>query len=261
MLIDTHSHLDVLMSEPDFDNWVEDARAQGVQCGLITTGDSRGFESARTCAHRVGWSYGLGIHPMFVANVDDSELDLLNQSLESNIDDPRLVAVGEIGLDYYIDDPNRERQEKFFVEQMRFAQNFALPVSVHARRALFRVMAIIKAFPQVKGVIHAFPGSKEEARQVIDLGWKIGVGGAVTYTGSKRLRDVVRYAPIDALVLETDCPDMAPANRENRRSYPSDIADYAALIAELRHESLEVITESTFANALSVFPRLATLLS
>ena len=120
-------------------------------------------------------------------------------------------------------------------------------------------MAIIKQFPQVKGVIHAFPGSKEEARQVVDLGWKIGVGGAVTYPGSKRLRDVVRFVPIEALVLETDCPDMAPADRVDRRSYPADIAHYAAIVAQLRGETTDAVTEAIFANALAAFPRLANL--
>ena len=261
MFIDTHSHLDVLAGESDFESWMEQARSLGVKTGLITTGDSKGFEVARACAHRVDWAYGLGIHPMFIEGVQDCELEVLDQALEKNIEDARLVAVGEIGLDFYIDNPDKERQERFFVEQMRLAEKYDLPVSVHARRALYRVMAIIKAFPRVKGVIHAFPGSKEEARQIADLGWKLGVGGAVTYPGSKRLRDVVRYAPIDALVLETDCPDMAPFNRSDHRSYPADIATYATIVAELRGESPKVLSEALFTNTLSVFPRLSKLLS
>lgn len=261
MYIDTHSHLDVLAPEPDFEKWLAAGRDAGVKCGLITTGDSRGFNAALQCARRVGWGYGFGVHPMFVDGVEDDELQLLDQSLASSVDDFRLVAVGEIGLDFYIENPDKVRQEMFFVEQMRLAQKYALSVSVHARRALFRVMAIIKQFPDVRGVIHAFPGSKEEARQVIDLGWKIGVGGAVTYPGSKRLHDVVRYVPIEALVLETDCPDMAPFERVDRRSYPADIATYAACVAQLRGESLESVSQATFANSLNVFPRLANLLS
>ena len=259
MFIDTHSHLDVLALESDFESWVEAGRSLGVKTGLITTGDSNGFQSAIDCAHRVGWGYGLGVHPMFVDGVEDLELDVLDQSLAVHFDDLRLVAVGEIGLDFYIENPDKVRQEKFFIEQMRLAEKYSLPVSVHARRALFRVMAIIKQFPQVKGVIHAFPGSKEEARQVVDLGWKIGVGGAVTYPGSKRLRDVVRFVPIEALVLETDCPDMAPADRVDRRSYPADIAHYAAIVAQLRGETTDTVTEAIFSNALAAFPRLANL--
>ena len=261
MFIDTHSHLDVLAAEFDFDGWMEQARALGVRSGLITTGDSKGFVAARDCAHRVDWAYGFGIHPMFIEGVTDAELEVLDQALFQHREDPRLIAVGEIGLDFYIDNPDKERQERFFVEQMHLAEKYDLPVSVHARRALYRVMAIIKSFPRVKGVIHAFPGSKEEARQIVDLGWKLGVGGAVTYPGSKRLREVIRYVPIEALVLETDCPDMAPIDRSDRRSYPADIATYAAIVAELRGESPNEVSKAIFSNTLSVFPRLTSLLS
>ncbi len=260
MFIDTHSHLDVLAADPDFAVWMADASRKGVQCGLITTGDAHSFESALRVAHQVDWVYGLGVHPMFVPGVKDSELQVLDEALAARIEDERLVAVGEIGLDFYVDDPDHDRQERFFIEQMRLAQKYDLPVSVHARRALYRVMAIIKRFPDVCGVIHAFPGSKEEARQIIELGWCIGVGGAITYPGSKRLREVVRYVPIDALVLETDCPDMAPIGRQSRRSFPADIADYASVVAELRGESPDEIASATFANALRIFPRITAVL-
>ena len=256
MLIDTHSHVALVKSVRDWEAVMNRARAQGVTCGLITTGSDDDFELAKVAARQFHWGYCVGIHPLFVDQVHDDALTHLERFLENHLDDPYLVGVGEIGLDLYEGHPDYERQAFFFRAQMALAQKFSLPVSLHARRALSRVIEVMDEFSTVKGAVHAFPGSAEQAREVIRRGYGIGFGGALTYEGSKKLRKCAAAVSEEAILLETDAPDMAPSYRRGGCSEPGDLSQYLEVLSSIRGQSPDWLKERIFKNSLTFFPRL-----
>ena len=232
------------------------ARVQGVTCGLITTGSDDDFELAEAAARQFHWGYCVGIHPLFVEQVHDDALTHLERFLGNHLDDPYLIGIGEIGLDLYEEHPDYERQAFFFRAQMALAEKFSLPVSLHARRALSRVIEVMDEFSTVKGAVHAFPGSFEQACEVIRRGYGIGFGGALTYEGSKKLRKCAAAVPEEAILLETDAPDMAPSYRRGDRSEPADLIHYLEVLSSIRGRSPELLKERIFKNTLTFFPRL-----
>ena len=256
MLIDTHSHVSLVSSVHDWDSVLERARMAGVVCGLITTGSDSDFEVAREAAHQYHWGYCVGIHPLFIDQVHDNALVNMERFLENHFDDPHLIGIGEIGLDLYEGHPDYGRQLSFFRAQMALAEKFSLPVSVHARRALSRVIEVIDEFGTVKGAVHAFPGSAEQAREVIARGYGIGFGGAVTYEGSKKLRKCAVVVPEDVILLESDAPDMPPSYRRGGQSEPSDLFQYLQILSSLRAQCPKQLEERVFKNSLKFFPRL-----
>ena len=256
MLIDTHSHFGIVPVAESLQGALERSRKAGVVCGLITTGTHEDFEKARLEARRIGWGYCVGIHPIFVHRVSEDALLSLESSLTDHIDDPYLIGIGEIGLDFYIEDPDRKRQEYFFKRQMALAERFALPVSIHARRSLYRVIEVMDEYRSVGGSVHAFPGSPEQAREVLKRGYGIGIGGALTYPGSKRLRRCAAAVEADALLLETDAPDMPPSFNAKGQSEPAYLAAYLEELSRIRGEDAAGLQEQIFKNTLRFFPRL-----
>ncbi len=261
MLIDTHSHFGLVDTGDDMNVLLERARSSGVVCGIITTGSVGDFEKVRDIAHAIGWGYAVGIHPLFIHEAKDEDLETLSQFLELHQDDPYLVAVGEIGLDRYMENPDNDRQERFFKVQLQLAQEYQLPVSVHSRRALFKVVEILKDFPDVKVALHAFAGSLDETKNLAKLGYKMGFGGALTYTGSKRVRQAAAYLPIESLLLETDTPDMPPAFNAKGASEPSYLEQYLQELAIVRQEDKEALEHQIFQNTIELFPKLQALLN
>lgn len=272
--IDTHCHLDA----PEFAADVEAVRARAseknVTSCVIPAVEVSAFEQTRDLAHRFGDAYALGIHPLYVNRAGDDALAQLSAALDllasdSTGDaqgDARLVAVGEIGLDYFVS-PQPERQEFFYREQLKLARKCGLPVILHVRRSVDAVLKGLREIAVPGGIAHAFNGSLQQAHMFMDLGFKLGFGGAVTYERATRLRHLAATLPLDALVLETDAPDIPPhwlyATAEQRtsgksqgRNEPGELPQIAAVIAELRGISLGALMESTAQNALSALPGL-----
>ena len=261
-LIDTHSHFDA----PDFDadraELLQEAQAAGVTDGLLCAGFVAGFEVTRNTAYSIGWHYALGIHPLFLPPDNAAitvDVHQLRTTLSRVRDDMRLAAVGEIGLDGFVKTLNWERQVFLFSEQLKVARDFELPVSVHARHAVDAVYSHLKRLNVTRGVIHAFNGSEVQAERFLKLGFKLGFGGALLYSGSLRIRRIFASLAPEDYVLETDAPDMpAPFRREaaDTRTHPADIRRYAEEAARLRNTTPEVIAKESCRNALAAFPRL-----
>ena len=266
--IDTHCHLDASEFDDDRDEVVRRARAAGVAQMVLPAVHASNFDAVRTLAHRHGCAYALGIHPLYVEGVPDSERALLREALERWRQDPRLVAVGEIGLDHLVPSADPARQERFYMEQLKLAREFSLPAIVHVRRSADSLLKHLRRIP-VGGIVHAFNGSEQQALAFVDLGLRLGFGGAMTFDRALQIRRLAQGLPADALVLETDAPDIPPhwlyrtaaqrAAGERSRNEPAELPRIAAVLADLRGWSVEETAEKARANAFAALPRLAAL--
>ena len=276
MFIDTHCHLDAA----EFGSSGPSVRAQAardhvVQCVLPAV-EVANFEAVRTLAHAGGDSYALGIHPLYVKAAQDADLDRLDAALQLQRHDPRLVAVGEIGLDLFVPElcisPLRERQQHFYLSQLKLARKYGLPVLLHVRRSVDQVLTGLRSVARTdwRGIAHAFNGSAQQAQSFIDLGFKLGFGGAVTYERALQLRRLAASLPLDAIVLETDAPDMPPhwlyktaeqraAGEPQSVNSPAELPRIAAVLAELRGLSVAELAAATTRNALAALPKLGAL--
>lgn len=264
MWIDTHCHLDAPEFDADRDAVVERARAAGVSLGVMATGAVSHFEQAAAAAQRYGWAYALGIHPLWTPGAQESDVEVLRDALAARLADPRLVAVGEIGIDGFVEGLDPARQEWFYRAQLKLARDFGLPVIVHVRRSADRLLKELRRIEVVGGVIHAFNGSREQAAAFLARGFRLGFGGAMTYAGSQRIRRHAAELPAEAWVLETDSPDIPPewlrVDGEALRNEPAQLARIAAVMADLRGLSLPETAAQARANSLAALPRLAALL-
>jgi TatD DNase family protein len=274
--IDTHCHLDAPEFAADVAAVRERARARGVVHCVLPAVQVAHFEATRTLAHQFGDSYALGIHPLYVKQAEDGDLARLDAALALHRDDPQLVAVGEIGLDYFVpelcEEPLRARQEFFYVEQLRLARKHGLPVILHVRRSADMLLKGLRAVGQGgqpwHGIAHAFNGSLQQAQAFIALGFKLGFGGALTYERAQNLRRLAVELPLEAIVLETDAPDMPPhwlyTTAEQRaagvaqgRNEPGELPRIAQALAELRGVAVERLQAQTLANLQQALPRCA----
>ncbi len=268
--IDTHCHLDAAEFDADREAVVERARAAGVAQIVIPAVDAGNFAHVRDLAHRHGLAYALGIHPMCTDRAADGDLDVLRAALEAQRDDPHLVAVGEIGLDHFIPGLDRGRQERFFSAQLTLADEFGLPVLLHVRRAVDTILKHLRRRPGSGGIAHAFNGSEQQAVAFAELGFRLGFGGAVTFDRALKIRRVGAAVPVDAIVMETDSPDIAPqwlyrtaqarASGSSMRNEPAELARIGAGLAALRGVPAAELAGATCANAVRSLPRLAALL-
>jgi len=257
MLVDTHCHLDASEFDADRDAVVATACAGGVSRIVVPAVGAFNFDTVRALAARhAGVRYALGIHPMFVDRADDADLDTLRRAVAAAIDDPHFVAIGEIGLDHFVPGLDRVRQERFFVAQLRIARDFDLPVILHVRRAQDAVLKQLRRIRPRSGIAHAFNGSEQQARIFVELGCALGFGGAMTFDRARQIRRLAAALPLDACVLETDAPDIAPAWRAPGRNAPSELPAIAAVFATLRGEPLARVLAATGATAQRVLPRL-----
>jgi TatD DNase family protein len=284
--IDTHCHLDA----PEFDgisalnpSLASELRAYAAiknvaKCVYPAVHPSN-FQAVRELAHAHGDGYALGIHPLYMKDASDDDLALLDAELALRMVDPRLVAVGEIGLDFFVPElkvsPLREKQIHFYREQLKLAKKYDLPVVVHVRRSadvLMKGLRDIAAqnYPW-RGIIHAFNGSDSQAAAFIKLGFKLGFGGAMTFDRALQLRHLATTLPLDALVLETDAPDMPPhwlyktaaqraAGEPQGRNEPAQLPRIAQVLADLRGISLEDVSGAVWENSLNALPKLKSLL-
>lgn len=267
--IDTHCHLDAPEFDADREAVFARAQAVGVQQIVIPAVLRQHFAGVRDLAHRHGLAYALGIHPLYVGQSADDDLPALRQALQGGLADPRLVAVGEIGLDYFVPGLDPERQERFYVAQLEMARDAGLPVILHVRRSADGLLKALRRIKVTGGIAHAFNGSDQQAQTFIDLGFKLGFGGALTFDRALQIRRLATELPLSAIVLETDAPDIPPhwlyktaAQREageRSRNEPAELPRIAAELAALRGISVEELAQATTANAHAALPRLAAL--
>jgi TatD DNase family protein len=253
MLIDTHCHLDAAEFDADRDAVHAAALAAGVKQIVIPSVTVNGLNRLKICIDLYpGCVAAYGIHPLYVMQAREDDLAILAHWLAT--ENP--VAVGEIGLDHFVEDVDHARQEWFFVEQLKLAKKFNLPVILHVRRAIDPILKQLRRFKVTGGIAHAFNGSRQQADEFIKLGFKLGFGGAMTYSGSSRIRELAATLPLESIVLETDAPDIPPEWLNRGRNAPGELPQIAVVLAELRDLSASEIMLTTSANALSVLPRL-----
>jgi len=258
VLIDTHCHLDAAEFDLDREAVIASTQHAGVGCVIIPAVEVGNFESVRLLAKRVpGGAYALGIHPLFVDRAQDSDLERLAEALEHHRNDPRLVAVGEIGLDHFVPGLDRIRQQRFFEEQLRLAGEFGLPAILHVRRAQDSVLGCLRRRPVCGGIAHAFNGSLQQAMAYRKLGFALGIGGAMTDPRALRIRALATGMALEDLVLETDAPDISPIWRRGERNSPVELPQIAVTLAALRQSPLETVIEATGRTAMRALPRLA----
>lgn len=266
--IDTHCHLDAREFDADRSEVVRRARNAGVLQIVLPAVAVWNFKLVREMAHEHCFCYALGIHPLCVDQARDEDLDALRAALQEHRDDPRLIGVGEIGLDHFVPGLDREKQECFYAAQLKLAVEFDLPVIVHVRRSADTLLKHLRRIP-ARGIAHAFNGSDQQANIFVELGFKLGFGGAMTFDRALQIRRLAQTVPDHAIVLETDSPDIPPhwlyktaeqrAAGELMRNEPAQLPRIAQTLTELRGWSTEDAARITSANAMDALPRLRTL--
>lgn len=275
--IDTHCHLDADEFLGDIASVSARATRQQVTHCVLPAVNIGNFDAVRRLAHSFFYSYALGIHPLCTPDAHDTDIQTLDDALTRLASDPRLVAVGEIGLDYFVPalqvSPARERQEVLYRAQLQVARQHGLPVILHVRRSADTLLKHLRALSPGggwRGIAHAFNGSEQQAQEFIRLGFKLGFGGAVTFEPARRLRHLAATLPLDAIVLETDSPDIPPQwlytpaaaraqGQAQGRNEPGELPRIAQQVAQLRGISLDTLAAATTANALHALPKLAAL--
>ena len=273
--IDTHCHLDA----PEFGAEMPVLRARaagrGVAMCVIPAVAAFNFATVRELAHAQGDAYALGIHPLCTGEAKDEDLETLDAELAARRDDPRLVAVGEIGLDYFVEGLDGEKQERFFHTQLQLARRHGLPVLIHVRRSVDKVLKHLRQTAGGKpwlGIAHAFNGSEQQAGACIELGLKLGFGGAVTFERALQLRRLASTLPMESIVMETDAPDIQPhwlyrtqaqrdAGEPQGRNEPAELPRIAEVVAVLRGIAIDELAAATTRNAVAALPKLQSLLS
>ena len=261
--IDSHSHLDAPEFAADRDAVRAAARAAGVTSCVIPAVEASNFDTVRLLAHQYGDFYALGIHPMYTPQAAEADLLTLDAQLQQQRSDPRLVAVGEIGLDGFVPGLDMARQQMFYKAQLKLAQQHDLPVILHVRRSADLLLQGLRQTSVKGGIAHAFNGSLQQAQMFIDLGFKLGFGGALTYERALQLRRLATELPLDALVLETDSPDIPPhwlyvtaqqreAGKAQGRNTPEQVPRIAQVLAELRGVSVGEVGRVTTKNVRQV---------
>lgn len=264
MWIDTHCHLDASEFGDASGRVAECAAQLGVSKIVIPAVACANFEEVRALAHQhANCVYALGIHPIFVPQAADGHLSMLRAAVAQAMHDPRFVAVGEIGLDFFVpalrDGPMREKQERFYNEQLKIARDFDLPVLLHVRRSQDIILKYLRRISVPGGIAHAFNGSFQQAEAFFDLGFKLGFGGAMTFPRSLQIRRLAAGMPEEALVLETDAPDISPVWLHPARNSPEHLPRIGEALAQLRGISSDTLAQLTSRNAHAALPRLARL--
>lgn len=261
MWIDTHCHLDAAEFGDESLAVAQRAQGLGVSQIVIPSINVHNFEAVKTLAHAAGNAcYALGIHPICVPAANDEDLDRLRAAVRTGLEDPKLVAIGEIGLDFFIPELTepamREKQERFYSEQLKLARDVGLPVLLHVRRSQDVILKYLRRIALPGGIAHAFNGSFQQAETFIGLGFKLGFGGAMTFTRALQIRRLATQLPLSAMVLETDAPDIAPTWLHPGRNTPEALPGIGQVLAELRDVPTDAVQAATRENAMHALPRL-----
>ena len=250
MLVDTHCHLDASEFSPDRAGVIRRALDAGVRMQVLPATHAAEWPALRDAAAMdPGLFAAYGLHPTFLQHHQEPHLRQLEQWIEAE----RPVAVGECGLDYFVDGLDEDAQSRFFEGQLRIARDAGLPVIVHARRAVDRVTAAIRRMGGLRGVVHSFSGSRQQAEKLWELDFMLGIGGPVTYERANRLRTLVANMPLEYLLLETDAPDQPDADHRGRRNEPARLRLVCDTVAQLRGIAPEEVAATTTDNARRLF--------
>jgi TatD DNase family protein len=273
--VDSHCHLDAPEFDADRDTVRAAARLAGVGLCVIPAVEKSNFSTVRELAHQNGDVYALGIHPLYVPRATDDDLLFLESELERLKADKHLVAIGEIGLDYFVPalctPEMREKQWHFYTVQLAIAKRFDLPVIVHVRRSADMLLKGIRNVAwraSTGGIAHAFNGSKQLAQSFIDFGFKLGFGGTLTYDRSLQIRRLAADLPLESIVLETDSPDIPPQwlyvmvddrvrGKAAQKNTPAELPKIGIVLANLRGVSVDSVLTQTSQNVLQLFSRFA----
>ncbi|MBK1713312.1 TatD family hydrolase [Rubrivivax gelatinosus] len=272
MWLDTHCHLDAAEFDADRDAVVARARAAGVGLQVLPAVEVGNFDAVRELAHQHRLAYALGIHPLYTGRAADDDLERLHDELDRRRDDPRLVAVGEIGIDQFVPGLDLERQRRFYLAQLALARDFGLPVLLHVRRSADLLLHGLRRIETPGGIAHAFNGSDAQAAQFVALGLRLGFGGAMSFERALQIRRLATTLPEHVPVLETDAPDIPPhwlyrsaaeraAGAASTRNEPAELPRIALELAALRGWTPEHTAAQTTANAIAALPRLAPLVA
>ena len=249
-IFDTHSHYADHAFDEDREQVLAELPDKGIELVMLAASDMRDSLANSELAAKYDYVYAsAGIHP---ESVDDTPTDYLDRLREIIASNPKVRAVGEIGLDYHYDDYDREKQIRFFREQLELAAELDMPVIVHSRNATEDTIEILKEY-RPRGVVHCFSGSAETAKEVIKLGMYIGFTGVLTFKNAKKALKALAKVPIDRLLMETDCPYMAPEPFRGRRSDSSMIAYTAAKAAEVKGIPVEELIDITCRNGMKMY--------
>ncbi len=270
--IDTHCHLDAPEFAPDRAQVRQSARDAGVGLCVLPAVQRSDWEGVQALAAEHGDAYALGIHPLYVPQAQSDDLDALDEALSKAHHDSRLVAVGEIGLDYFVPElctsEMRERQWQFYLAQLRLAQKYGLPVILHVRRSADMLLKGLRQVKVAGGIAHAFNGSAQQAQAFMAMGFALGFGGAMTYERATALRELARTVPEHVLVLETDAPDIPPhwlyqtaqaraAGLRQGRNTPAELPRIAQVLAQVRGIDVQALQALSTSNAMRVLPGLS----
>ncbi len=250
MLIDSHCHLDASEFDPDRDAVIARAQAAGVQAQVVPAVTAASWPKLRqVCQQAPGLYPAYGLHPMFLAEHRPEHLPQLRDWIERE----RPCAIGECGLDFFVGDLDMQAQQDYFLGQLQLAREFDLPVIVHARKAVDAVIAAIRRIGGLRGVVHSYSGSPEQAVQLHKQGFLLGLGGPLTHERAQRLHRLVRDMPLEQLLLETDAPDQPDAGIRGQRNEPARLAVIARHVAALRGIAVEAVAQATADNARRLF--------
>lgn len=251
MLVDTHAHLDDLKYENDLDEVVTRAGQYGV-ARIISMGDTMtaSLNAVKIAEKYEGVFAGAGVHPQEALSLMNGDYDRLAQLMTLS----KVKVLGEIGLDYYYENASREKQQEIFIRQLDVARQMHMPVSIHDRDAHGDTMAILKKEGKgLTGSIHCFSGSWEMAKELLKMGWFLGVDGPLTFKNAAKLPEIIAKIPLDRLLLETDSPYLAPVPKRGRRNEPAYVKYIAEKVAEIRNISFEEVAKQTTFNAVNLF--------
>jgi TatD DNase family protein len=267
--IDTHCHVDAPEFKDTLPKILAKAAGEGVQAILLPTVQASDWAQAKSLVNQYskdipGLVYTLGIHPLYINRAQESDIDILKNQVEQSLDDPRFVGIGEIGLDYFVEGLDPQRQEFFFHQQLDLAQQFQLPVILHVRRSQDTILKALRKRKIPSGIAHAFNGSHQQAEQFIELGFKLGFGGAATYDRALQIRRLLQEMPLDCIVTETDSPDIPPAwlkEEGGMFNEPALLPRIATQLAGIRGVSEAAFSKAVWQNAMQALPRWSSLMT
>ena len=252
MIFDTHAHYDDEAFKEDRNALLNSLQSNGIEAVVNIGASIQTTKNTLELMKKYPFVYGaVGVHPSETAELDDSLLNWLKTVSKT----PKVVAIGEIGLDYYWEEPGHDVQKEWFVKQLNLARETKLPVVIHSRDAAKDTLDIMKAehSEDIGGVIHCFSYGVEMAREYLKMGFYLGIGGVLTFNNAKKLKEVVEYAPMDRIVLETDCPYLAPAPNRGKRNSSLNLPYVAEAIARIKNISPEEVIEITCRSAKQLY--------
>ncbi|MBU3575271.1 TatD family hydrolase [Polynucleobacter sp. UK-Mo-2m-Kol15] len=267
--VDTHCHLDAPEFRSTLPEIVSSAANNGLTALLLPTVQVSDWGKAKDlvnqCGNQIpGLVYTLGIHPLYIKQAQEGDISTLKSNIEQSLGDPRFVGIGEIGLDYFVEGLDPHRQEYFFHKQLDLAEHFQLPVILHVRRSQDAILKALRKRKVPSGIAHAFNGSHQQAEQFIDLGFKLGFGGAATYDRALQIRRLLQDLPLESIVTETDAPDIPPAwlkGEGGQFNEPALLPRITRQLAGIRGVSEEVFSKAVWQNAMQVLPRWSSLMA